>query len=714
MELILLDESIIKLNSEQSVKNQRILKEQAGHRLSIQLVKFSPNSKFLLSGDWQGAVKIWHVNHSVIEKYATIFFFDEGIEGLNFSPNCFYVGAGTESKLFIQGLINGQFTDAHEILPEEPIRGGIFTFSPDSTKISVITYDQVMFFVDIQSNEIIGSIEDIPSLGGSNSGILAWYENYLFIGLLNGSIAVYSTENFSLVKNLESGHTDSVLSLSLMKDGADMRLLSTGADGRVVIWDINSSSIVSRTDPFERSIITVDAAIDSKILVYGTDRETFIWNNETNDNLLINLSNTTNSTVSISPDGNIIARATDTNNLTIYSSQSGEIIQKISGREFSVTDTLISKTGSFMLISGDDGKIHIYDIQTLTEINLLKGHNESISGLSLSDDDQYLISTSYDDSIIIWETASGNVVKKIENVDLPSAVSYFSDGVQSLVVIGSASDSSVRFYDLYGKLIYKEVIHEDYIHQLKTHPNSKGIFSVSDDKQLVYWNNKGEGIKLIKSYQEITAYEISEKFHFHFLGGNLNLEVWDTNKLSLVTRFDLYEPISSLAISPDEKLLLIGCQFTVYLLELDNIIENKPIFVSDHEEPIKKILWDVQSSNVFYSVTIGAGILYYEIFSSDQLKKVPEQIFASKVDENIQSPISENKILGEYQVENFDINNVNQLIANEYETIGSEIKKIARIIQEEVPESQFDSYKRIIDNMKEMQTLMKKGISYLP
>ena len=486
MELILLDESMIKLNSEQSVKNQQIRKEQTGHRLSIQLVKFSPNLKFLLSGDWQGAVKIWNVNHSVIEKFATIFFFDEGIEGLNFSPNSLYIGAGTESKLFIQGLIKGQFADAHEILPEEPIRGGIFTFSPDSNKISVITYDQVIFFVDIQSNEIIGSIEDIPSLGGSNSSILAWYENFLFIGLLNGSIAVYSTENFSLVKNLESGHTDSVLSLSLMKDGADMRLVSTGADGRVIIWDINSSSIVSRTDPFERSIITVDAAIDSKILVYGTDRETFIWNSETNDNLLINLSNITNSTVSISPDGSIIARATDTNNLTIYSSQSGDILQKISGREFSVTDSLISKTGSFMLISGDDGKIHIYDIQTFSEINLLKGHNESISGLSLSDDDQYLISTSFDDSIIIWETASGNIVKKIENVDLPSAVSYFSDGIQSLVVIGSASDSSVRFYDLNGKLIYKDVIHEDYIHQLKTHPNSKGVFSVSDYKQLVY------------------------------------------------------------------------------------------------------------------------------------------------------------------------------------------------------------------------------------
>ena len=194
----------------------------------------------------------------------------------------------------------------------------------------------------------------------------------------------------------------------------------------------------------------------------------------------------------------------------------------------------------------------------------------------------------------------------------------------------------------------------------------------------------------------------------------MNLEVWDTNKLSLVTRFDLYEPISSLATSSDEKWLLIGCQFTVYLLELNNILENQPILVSDHEEPIKKILWDVLYSNVFYSVTLGAGILSYEIFSNDQQKKVPEQIFAPKVDENIQSPISENKILGEYQVENFDINNVNQLIANEYETIVSEIKKIARIIQEEVPESQFDSYKRIIDNMKEMQTLLKKGIKDLP
>jgi WD40 repeat protein len=712
--VILLDDSMIKISSNQSVKNQQILKEQAGHRLSIQMVKFSPDSKFLLSGDWQGAVKIWKVNQSLVEKFGTIFFLGEAIEGLNFSPNSMYIGAGTESKLIIQGLTKeGDFTNVHEILPKEPIRGGIFVFSPDSTKISVITYDQVMIIYDIPSNEIIGRIEDIPSLGGSNSSTLAWYENYLFIGLLNGSIAVYSTKNLSLVKNLEAGHTDSILFLALMKNCSNMMLASTGADGRVVIWDINSLSIVSRTDPFERSIITVDAATDSRILAYGTDRECLIWNNETNDNVLINLSNVTNSNVSVSPDGDIIARAIDTNNLAIYSSRSGEIIQEISGRKFSVTDTLISKSGSFMLISGDDGKIHIYDINSFNEINVLKGHSESISGITISDDDQYLISISFDDSIIIWETASGNIIKKIENVDLPSAVSYSSDGIQSLVVIGSASDSSVCFYDLHGKLIYKNVIHEDYIHQLKIHPNSKEIFTVSDDKQLVYWNNKGEGKRLIKSYQEISAHEISEKYNFHFLGGNLNLEVWNTNKLSLVTRFDLNEPISSLAISPDEKWLLIGCQFTVYLLELNNIIENRPILVSDHEEPIKKVIWDVKFSNIFYSVTLGAGIQRYEILSNDQENKEPRQIFVSEVEKNIQSPISGQKILEEYPAENFDSNNVNQLIANEYETIGSGIKNIARIIQEEVPEGKLISYKRIIDNMKEIQALLKKGINNL-
>jgi WD40 repeat protein len=695
-----LNKFVRELDIEKEVSFRQLRMEQEGHRLSVQIVKFSFDGNYLLSGDWLGAVKLWKINDSRASLDSTVFFLGEPVEGLHFSQNNQFLGAGTESKLFIHEMSDGKLSNSLQILPENPIRGGLFCFSPNSNQIAVITYDNDIILYDFIENTILGTIKDIPSLGGSNSNVIVWNEDYILLGLMNGNIAIYSVTDLSLVHQLEYGHTDSVLAISL---GRDNSLVSVGADGRTAIWNLDSLKLESKSDAFERPIMCVDCSTNSETIVYGTDRENFVWNSQANENYATTLNNTTNSSIAVSPDGELLVRGTGSNDLTIYSTRSSEIIQKIKGREFLVTDSVMANSGEYILCAGDDKMVHVFDT-LFEEINSLKGHNESVSGITISNDDTIVISIGYDNKILIWNTSTGEVIKKIENVDLPSAVTYFSDGIQNAIVLGCAGDFSVRYYDLNGKLIHKKSEHEDYISEIVSYSN-KGIFSLSDDGQLIFWNNKGESNVLIKSYQQLTAFAISDKKQYFFLGGSEGrLEVWDSNTLSLMARYDLNEPITSVRINEDENWLLVSCQFTVFLLDCFSIPDSHPVLISEHEEPIKSVLWNKQFPNMFYSISIGAGVYEYEITSKVQLSNpVKDQLVSQyTVVEKLR-----NKDLD-------DLEGIYDKLRENYESINGNVQKIASIIQREVPEDQYKSFEFIISSMKQVKSILNDDMGKFP
>jgi WD40 repeat protein len=401
--------------------------------------------------------------------------------------------------------------------------------------------------------------------------------------------------------------------------------------------------------------------------------------------------------------GELLVRGTGSNELTIYSTRSSDIIQKIKGKEFLVTDSISANSGEYILCAGDDKKVHVFNTN-FEEINSLEGHTESVSGIAISDDDTKIISIGYDDKILIWNTSTGEIIKKIENVDLPSTVTYFSDSIQNSIVLGCAGDFSVRYYDLNGKLIHKKSEHEDYISDVIAYSN-KGIFSISDDGQLIFWNNKGESNALIKSYQHLIAFATNDKKQYFFLGGNDGrLEVWDSNTLSLIARYDLNEPITSIQLNEGENWLLISSQFTVYLLDCFSIPDSSPILISELEERINNVLWTKQHPNVFYSISIGIGVYQYEINLKTQRYK-PKEV--QILNELASSDQERTKNLT-------DLSEIFDKLHENYKNINGDIQKIASIIQEDVPEDQYKEFEFIINSMKQLKSILNDDLQKFP
>lgn len=71
--------------------------------------------------------------------------------------------------------------------------------------------------------------------------------------------------------------------------------------------------------------------------------------------------------------------------------------------KYQITSVCFNSTGEQVFIGGIDNQIKIYDIRKKQVENILIGHTDTITGIALSNDGNYLLSNSMDHTIRCWD-----------------------------------------------------------------------------------------------------------------------------------------------------------------------------------------------------------------------------------------------------------------------------------------------------------------------
>lgn len=158
-----------------------------------------------------------------------------------------------------------------------------------------------------------------------------------------------------------SGHTGSVMELHFSPDGSNIYTAST--DKTLSVWDIGVGQRIKKLKGHSNFVNSVHGARRGpQILVSGSDDATIkLW-----DSRKKNCTATMNSV-------------------------------------YPVTAVCFNDTAEQIFSGGLDNDIKIWDIRKNEVVNLLKGHTDTITGLSLSPDGSYLLSNSMDNSLRIWD-----------------------------------------------------------------------------------------------------------------------------------------------------------------------------------------------------------------------------------------------------------------------------------------------------------------------
>ncbi|EAR84625.2 WD domain, G-beta repeat protein (macronuclear) [Tetrahymena thermophila SB210] len=370
---------IINKENDKDYKKMFALDQKA----EIKCVSFSPNGRYLVTGNEDQNIKIWDVQLGY--KLINIVQISDEVISIAFSPDSktLLVACKQNQRAYLWNVEKG-FQFIKEIMLEsQQIETAnfssdgkylAFAFANNTFQIRNVLSDyqiikEINEYKQEQSNQKLYVMEmesksqpQLPAVFSIDSKCLAIVTNKKICRLLDVQ------KNFQSFKSIE-GHTDQITSIAYSKNGKYMA--TSSKDTTCKIWNVQKDyELITTIKDHTSSILSISFSADSKYLATGSfDPACKIWNAEQGFTLE-NILKIKTSKVAFSPTENHLA-----------------------------TNKLLEQ---------NEHTLQVWNISVGYEIiKQLQGHTQQISSLALSYDDKLIATASQDCTCKIWDAKKG-------------------------------------------------------------------------------------------------------------------------------------------------------------------------------------------------------------------------------------------------------------------------------------------------------------------
>lgn len=297
-----------------------------------------------------------------------------------------------------------------------------------------------------------------------------------------------------------SGHASAVTGLTFAPGGA--ALASCSSDGTLLLWNtLGEIAAYERIAAHKKAALSVQWSGDGAyVLTASVDQTVCVWDSETSERLKRTREHTgaVSDVASAVAEPSLFASASDDGSCRLWDVRQSASTACMTS-PYQVLSCALSKDASFVYWAGVDDVIHMFDARRMDEpLVLLAGHRDSVTSLSLSADNSYLLSNGRDNTVRIWDakpfSQRANRCVKIflgalhDQDTLLLRAAWSPDG--ALVASGSA-DRCVYAWDTTTKQIaYKLPGHKGAVNAVAFHPSQPILASAGSDK-IVYLGELG-------------------------------------------------------------------------------------------------------------------------------------------------------------------------------------------------------------------------------
>ncbi|KAL8823663.1 MAG: hypothetical protein Q9191_005655 [Dirinaria sp. TL-2023a] len=163
-------------------------------------------------------------------------------------------------------------------------------------------------------------------------------------------------------------------------------------------------------------------------------------------------------------------------------------LQTLEGHTHVVSAVAFSPDGSLLASASDDETVRLWNLATGQEVQKLKGHSDEVSAVAFSQDGSLLASASDDQTVRLWDPATGQEVQKLEgHTDKVNAVAFSQDG--SLLVSASFNETIRLWNSATGQEMQMLKGHTDQINAVAFSSNDSLLASASDDQTIRLWDS---------------------------------------------------------------------------------------------------------------------------------------------------------------------------------------------------------------------------------
>jgi guanine nucleotide-binding protein subunit beta-2-like 1 protein len=234
-------------------------------------------------------------------------------------------------------------------------------------------------------------------------------------------------------------------------------------------------------------------------------------------------------------------------------------------------------------------------------LHLLKGHSHFITDLSLANENNFLLSSSWDKTLRLWDIRTGKSSKLFcGHTKEVLTVSFSPDNRQ---ILSGGSDKDIKLWNTLSecKFTFSDKPHTDWVSKIRFSPSQKNAYiaSVGWDGFLKIWTTNFAIKYSVKAHDSfINALSITPNGSYIATGGKDGYaKIWNINDFTKpVKQFNVGAVIHAIAFNPKLQWVAVASEngFRVYdmVSEEEHIISNIEIVITstsdDKKEETKK------------------------------------------------------------------------------------------------------------------------------
>lgn len=397
-----------------------------------------------------------------------------------------------------------------------------------------------------------------------------------------GFVQLWNVETGQLIRRF-AGHTDAATSVAFSRDG--ITLLSASYDNSARLWNVITGEEQRAFQGHTWWVWQAAFSLDEKqIVTVSQDGTAIVWNRDTGERSPAFTGHRGPVyCAAFAPDGRsiitggfdrriLVWKPDELHSYNFRNLEKGARVvppaqfQEWSGHATAVRSLSVLRDGELAVSAGEDNTVRVWNIATGTLVKTLRGHDSGVRAAMASPDGRTLLSASHDTTVREWSIADYEELRSLQgrtfegHADAILSAAFSPN--QQWVVTASRDRTARTWNGKTGEL--KQTFEEGHQFLASTaffFDRGRGLVTAAVDNTARVWDvATGTQVRRFERTGRAAAAAVNREATSLFTGGeDKQAQQWNLQTGELIRKFpDHHAEVTAVALSPDERWLLAG------------------------------------------------------------------------------------------------------------------------------------------------------------